>query len=61
MEVNPLDDLSKAGRQTHDGVLMLFHHIGLGILANTRADRTQSLNVPKPEVPAGNQEDHVET
>ena len=66
MEVNPLDDLSKSGRQTHDGVLTLFHSIGHGILANTGTDRPQSLgragkykinscSVPKPEVHAGNQ------
>ena len=63
--VTPLDDLSKVGRQTHDGVLMLSNSLGHGILANTEADRPQSLaragkyenkscNVPKPEVRASN-------
>ena len=45
-EVNPLDDLSAAGRQNHDGVLILFHSIGHGI---------ESCNVPKPELSASNQ------
>ena len=40
--VNPLDHLSKAGRQAHDGVSMLFHSIGHGSLANAETDRPQS-------------------
>ena len=61
MGVNASDVPSKAGRQTHDSILMVFHQIGHGILANTGTERTQNLNVTKPEVPAGNQEDDVET
>ena len=62
----PSDDPSKAGRHAQDGVWLLFHSIGHGILANTETDRPQSLGcagkyknksciVPKPEVHASNQ------
>ena len=37
--VNPLDELSQARRHNHHGLLMLFHSIGHGILADTRTDR----------------------
>ena len=37
----PLDDQSAAGRQNHNGILMLFHSIGHGIVADTKIDRPQ--------------------
>ena len=75
MGVNVLGDQSKAGRKTHEFVLMLFHSIEHGILADTGTDRprkswthvgkhkNKSCNVPKPCVHAGKQsgEDDVET
>ena len=42
MAVRPMDDLSAAGRQNHDGVLMLFHLIEHGILVDTMTDRPQN-------------------
>ena len=72
MGVNPLDDLSTVGRQNLDGVLMLFHSIEHGILAETETDRLQnpgragkyknkSCNVPAPEASNQGCEDDVET
>ena len=42
MEVHPLDDLSTVRPLDHDGVLMLFHSIEHGILADTKSDRSQN-------------------
>ena len=41
MGFEPLDDLSTAGQENHDGVMMLFHEIGHKILADTIVDISQ--------------------
>ena len=41
MGLDPLDDLSTAGQENHDGVMMLFYEIGHKILADTIVDISQ--------------------
>ena len=42
MGIDPSDDLSTAGEENHDGVMMLFHEIGHKIMDDTMVDMSQN-------------------
>ena len=42
MGIDPSEDLSTAGQENHDGVMMLFHEIGRKLLADTIVDVPQN-------------------